>query len=170
MDTELAELVGRTDEAGLAEAEALIARDPNRIHRLMSLLHCGRRDCERGAALLVERLSRDHPDWLEPQIRRLFRVASASDDDRIRSALAGTFPRLKLSRGEAGRIAFVLESWLDEADPELQRASMTALVDLIPRRPDLAGRIRDCIETRAARGSPVAIRHGRALLEQLREF
>ena len=170
MDTELAELVGRADEAGLAEAEALFAADPGRIHRLMPLLHCGRRACEQGAALLVERLSRDQPDHLEPQLRRLFRVASASDDDRIRAALAATFPRLRLGRGEAGRIAFVLESWLDETDPDLQRASMTALVDLIPQRPDLAGRIRDCIETRAARGSPVAIRHGRALLEQLREF
>lgn len=170
MDTELAELVGRGDEAGLTEAEGLIGQDPARIHRLMPLLHCGQIRCEQGAAQLVERLSRDRPETLDHQLRRLFRVASASDDDRIRTALAATFPRLRMNRGEAGRIAFVLESWLDAPDPELQRVSMTALVDMIPQRPDLADRIRDCIETRAARGSPVAIRHGRALLEQLREF
>jgi hypothetical protein len=170
VDTDLAELLGRGDEAGLAEAEALIAEDPGRIHRLMSLLHCGRIRCEQGAAQLVERLSRDRPEILRHQLRRLFRVAAASEDDRIRIALAETFPRLEMSRGEAGRIAFVLESWLDAPDPDLQRVSMTALVDLIPRRPDLVGRIRDSIEARAARGSPVAIRHGRKLLEQLREF
>lgn len=143
---------------------------PDGVHRLMTLLHCGRSATERAAADVVERLSADAPDLLTPHTRRLFRIVAASEDTQLRSALARAVPRLGLRRGEAGRFAFVFESWLDDGDIALQRQAMSALVALIPHRPELARRVRETIESRAARGFPAATGHGMALLEGLREF
>jgi hypothetical protein len=79
-------------------------------------------------------------------------------------------PQLNLRSRQAGRLAFVFESWLDDRDPEIKRAAMTALVALVPQRPSLAPRVRREIERRAEEGSPTAIKHGLKLLESLREF
>ena len=95
---------------------------------------------------------------------------SRTDDSTIRTALAATLPRLQLGSGEAARLAFVFEAWLEDGVPDPQRAAMDALVALVPQRPALARRIRTVIERRAALGSPTARRHGLALLGTLQEF
>ena len=158
------------DAARTVELARDVLLDPQRIHGLAPELHCGDAGRERSAARACARLAREHPALVQPILRRLARVAHASEDAAVRTALADTLPRLDLGSGEAGRLAFVFESWLEDGDPELQRTAMDAMVALVPQRPALARRIRSVIERRAALGSPTAARHGRSLLEQLREF
>lgn len=161
----------RDGAAGTVErASALIEGEPNLVHRLAAALHCGDTAIERRAARVVEAVGEEAPEHLEPIVRRLFRVTAATEDDALRGALGRTLPRLDLGRGEAGRLAFVFEGWLDAPDPDTQRLAMDALLALVPQRPELARRLRDQIEQRAARGSPTAIRHGRAVLQRLKEF
>lgn len=158
------------EEADLDAVAHAIIDAPDGVHRLMTLLHCGRSGTERAAAGVVERLSESAPELVSPYSRRLFRIVAASEDTQLRGALARAVPRMELRRGEAGRFAFVFESWLDDGDIALQRIAMSALVALIPQRPELARRVRENIESRAARGFPAATGHGMALLEGLREF
>lgn len=167
---ELDRLLERGGPAELELATRTLLDAPDGLHRLLPLLHCGRGGTERAAASVVERIAGQAPELLAPFLRRLFRIVAASEDTALRGALARAVPQLALGRGEAGRFAFVFESWLDDGDLELQRCAMTALVALIPQRPELARRVRETIETRAARGSPAATGHGMALLGGLREF
>lgn len=169
-ETDISMLIGRGGDASLASAAQLAERSPEALERMLGLLYCGRREDERNAARVLDRLSASAPALLEPFVRRLFRVAAASEDRGVRTALADALPRIRLGRGEAGRMAFVLESWLDDPDTDVQRAAMAALVALIPQRPELATRIRRSIETRAARGSPAARGYGLALLDDIKEF
>ncbi|HSG91249.1 MAG TPA: hypothetical protein VLA56_18670 [Pseudomonadales bacterium] len=169
-DTRLDDLIKRRDAAALRDAGALLQASPGSLHRLLSLLHCGRVETERRAAAVLEGLACDAPELLAPLTGRLFRIAAASEDGAVRRALARSLPKLDLGRGDAGRLAFVLEAWLDDADLDVQRDAMSALVALLPCRPELATRIRSVFETRAARGSPAARGHGLALLRRIREF
>ena len=149
---------------------AEVRADPQRIHALAPRLHCGDARAERSAALGCAALAENEPHLLQPALGRLIRLAHTTDDSTIRTALAATLPRLQLGSGEAARLAFVFEAWLEDGAPDLQRAAMDALVALVPQRPALARRIRSVIERRAALGSPTARRHGLALLGKLKEF
>ena len=149
---------------------AEVRADPQRIHALAPRLHCGDARAERSAALGCAALAQNKPHLLQPALGRLSRLAPTTDDSTIRTALAATLPRLQLGSGEAARLAFVFEAWLEDGAPDLQRAAMDALVALVPQRPALARRIRSVIERRAALGSPTARKHGLALLGKLKEF
>jgi hypothetical protein len=163
----------RLAEGGEAAVRAVVdgvREDPNRVHGVLGLLTCGREAAEDGAAAVVRALAQEAPERLEPVRRRLVRVAGAVERPPLRLALAEALPRLALGRWEAGRLALVLEGWLDDGDEAVKRAAMSAMVALVPQRPVLADRVRQVIERRAAAGSPAAARHGRALLETLRTF
>ena len=161
----------KDDLGGVIEAlVATVRKDHLAIHRLASDLHCGTPDRERCAARACACIARSEPALLQPALHRLLRVAAAAEDEATRRALADALPRLVLTSGEAGRLAFVFEAWLEGSAPPLQRTAMNAMVALVPQRPALARRIRSVIEARAALGSPTAARHGRALLQTLKEF
>jgi len=161
------------DAASDADARAFatdVRADPQRIHALAPRLHCGDARAERSAALGCAILAQEAPHLVQAALGRLIRVAHATEDPVIRAALATTLPRLQLGSGEAARLAFVVEAWLEDSPPALQRTAMDAMVALVPQRPALARRIRSVIERRAALGSPTASRHGLALLAKLKEF
>lgn len=149
---------------------AHLEQHPGHTHELIAALTCDERQVEAGAAALLPRLAEQRPAQLEPFIHRLFRVAGSSDHQVVRLSIAETMPKLTLGSRQAGRLAFVFESWLDDRDPDIKRAAMTALVALLPQRPSLGPRIRREIERRAEEGSPTAIHHGLKLLEGVREF
>jgi hypothetical protein len=169
-DSQLDALLADGAPGFVDRALAALEAEPNAVHELAAALHCGRTTIEHRAARVVEALGERAPERLEPILRRLFRVTAATEDATLRGALGRTLPRLDLGRGEAGRLAFVFESWLEAPDPEAQKAAMDALVAIVPQRPELARRVRTVIERRAALGSPTAARHGLALLKGLREF
>lgn len=159
---------GSTDDH--ASLMAYLEEHPGDTHELIAALTCDERQVEAGAAAVLVRLAGKSPARLEPFIHRLFRIAGGSDHQAVRLAIAEALPKLELGSGQAGRLAFVFESWLDDRDPDIKRAAMTALVALVPQRPSLGPRIRREIEQRAQAGSPTAIKHGLKLLEGLREF
>ncbi len=144
--------------------------DPGRTHELISALTSDVKVVEDGAAATLLLLATDAPGVVEPFSRRLFRIAAGSDNKAVRLALAQALPLIELGRWQAGRLAFVFESWLDDRDGDIKRAAMEALVALVPQRPGLGPRVRRKIERMAAEGSPTAIHHGVPLLERLREF
>ena len=149
---------------------AHLGEHPGETHELIAALTCDERQVEAGAAAVLIRLAKAQPAQLEPFAHRLFRIAGGSDHQAVRLAIAEAMPDLTLGSRQAGRLAFVFESWLDDHDPDIKRAAMTALLALVPQRPSLGPRIRREIERRAAEGSPTAIKHGLKLLEGLREF
>jgi len=164
----------RADPDSEAAIEAFVAcaeAEPNDLHRLLDGLSADDEGLQRGTAHGVERLSRHRPELLEPLLRRLFRLAGAVETPAVRVALAAALPRLALGRGEAGRLGFVFETWLDEPVPaDVKLAAMAALVELVSHRPELARRVRQVISARVASGSPTIARHGPELLDRLKEF
>lgn len=149
--------------------EQLMAH-PGATHDLVAALTCDDAAVENGAAAVLIRLADAAPQQLEPLVPRLFRVAGGSENQQVRLALTEALPLLELGSRQAGRLAFVFESWLDDRDPAIKRGAMNALVALVPQRPSIGPRVRSEIERRAAAGSPTAIKHGLKLLERLREF
>jgi len=149
---------------------AYLEDHPGDTHELIAALTCDERQVEAGAAAVLPKLAEQLPRQLELFIHRLFRIAGGSEHQAVRLAIAEAMPKLTLGSGQAGRLAFVFESWLDDRDPDIKRAAMSALVALLPQRPSLGPRIRREIERRAEEGSPTAINHGLKLLEGLREF
>lgn len=158
---------GETDHQALLER---LRQQPGDTHEVLSALTCGDAAVETGAARALVLLATESPDLLEPFSRRLFRVCAGHDRKEVRLALAETMPLLDLGPWQAGRLAFVFESWMDDNDSDIKKAAMEALVGLVPQRPSLGPRIRKQIEQRAAAGSPTAARHGMELLKRLREF
>lgn len=160
----------REGDEGRAALLVMLRERPGDTHEVISALTCDRKDIEAGAAEALVFLAGEAPELLEPFARRLFRIAAGSEHQAVRLAIARALPLLELGAWQAGRLAFVFESWLDDRDPAIKRAAMEALVALVPQRPSLGPRVRREIERRAAEGSPTAIKHGTKLLETLREF
>ena len=162
--------LARNGESSHQTLLEMLRAQPGDTHELIAALTCDQRDIETGAAAALVLLADEAPELLEPFARRLFRIAAGSENQAVRLALARALPLLELGAWQAGRVAFVFESWLDDRDPDIKRAAMEALVALVPQRPALGPRVRREIERRAAEGSPTAIKHGVKLLERLREF
>jgi hypothetical protein len=71
----------RADDALAAEFARDVLLDPHRIHGLASALLCGNAERERNAARACVRIARERSSLLEPIMRRLVRVANATEDD-----------------------------------------------------------------------------------------
>ncbi|MEE4361494.1 MAG: hypothetical protein V2I63_08205 [Pseudomonadales bacterium] len=166
----LIEDLARGDPDSLERALVRILEERNSIHDLLPLLSCGEAPLEDAAARLVDALASADPSCLEPVSRRLTSIAGAVERSTPRCLLAAALPRLDLGRREAARLAHVFEGWIAEGDETLKRAAMDAYVELVPQCPRLADRFRRLIEQRLAAGTPVATRHGVALLQRLRSF
>ncbi|MDH3742470.1 MAG: hypothetical protein OER56_12830, partial [Hyphomicrobiales bacterium] len=78
----------------------------------------------------AEKVSREHPEWLQPFKDELIEIAASSTQQEVRWHLAQMLPRLKLSDRERQSIIALLYDYLDDKSRIVNTFGMTALAEL----------------------------------------
>ncbi len=119
------------------------------------------------AADAAEKLTVDHPQWLQPFKRRLMKAAVSTTQQELRWHLAQMLPRLELSRKERAAAVTILRGHLGDKSRIVRTCAMQGLVDLALQDSRLLNPIRQLIASLIRTGSPAMKSRGRLLLSRL---
>lgn len=122
------------------------------------------------AADVVEKVTRQRPDLLQPYKERLLGALAATAQSEVRWHVAQMLPRLTLAAAERERAYELLAGFLGDSSQIVRVNALQALADLVvaegaARRGPVIARIR----AQMATGGPAVRARGRKLLKQLDE-
>ncbi|MCJ7549904.1 MAG: hypothetical protein MUQ30_09515 [Anaerolineae bacterium] len=120
------------------------------------------------AADAAEKITAQHPEYLEPHKAVLIDRVAAIDQQEVRWHVALMVPRLALNEGERRRVVGTLFGYLEDKSRIVQVNAMQALVDLAEDDKGLRPSVLEAVSALTERGSAAVRSRGRRLLEQLR--
>ncbi|MBV9406903.1 MAG: hypothetical protein JO211_16260 [Acidobacteriaceae bacterium] len=150
-----------------AEAVSAILKNPALFSDLVEAMLHNDRLVRMRAADAVEKVTREHPDWLQPWKRVVLERLSTYEDKEFRWHVAQLLPRLKLTRAEKYRVTEILTGYLTDKSSIVRTFSMQALADIATDDPPLRDQVRPIIERLTRTGTPAMKSRGRKLLKQL---
>ncbi len=122
------------------------------------------------AADAIEKVTRRHPELLQPRKRSLLQAVSAVQQKEVRWHVVQMLPRLTLTAEERRKAVRILIGYLADASSIVKTSSMQALVDLSELDARLRPRIRSLVELLTRTGTPAMRSRGRKLLRNLRNW
>lgn len=122
------------------------------------------------SADVIEKVSSQHPEYLQPFKNRLINEVSGVNQQEVRWHLAQMFSYLKLNKEERERIAKMLLSWTDSEKSNIVKAfSMLTLANFAEQDEKLKAILIKKFEAMMKTGSPAIVSKGRKLLKQLKK-
>lgn len=119
------------------------------------------------AADAVEKITRRHPELLQPYKQDCLTVFTGIDQKEVRWHLAQILPRLRLTTKERQRVFEILESFLDDDSRIVKTFAMQGLADLAAMDHVYQPRVRQIVEALMASGIPALQSRGKKLLPTL---
>jgi len=116
----------------------------------------------------VEKITREHPEYLKPYKAQLIQHVAAIEQQEVRWHVAQMFPRLDLSDEERARAAEILMGYLHDESKIVKTMSMQALAELAEQDAGLLPQVMELLKELVETGSPAMRSRGRKLLEKLR--
>lgn len=151
----------------LAAALAAVCADPRLISRLVAALDADEAVVRRRAADMLEKATRNNPEWLTPYRDALLTRALAGDAQaEVMCRLITIIPRLEPSGHNLRNVTRNLFGLIDGTGPTVQVCALQALYDLSPGRPRLAARVRKALERKLGEGAPSVRARARRLLTE----
>lgn len=121
------------------------------------------------AADAVEKVTREHPQLLEPFKRKLLMQVSALEQQEVRWHVAQMLPRLRLTAKERDVAVTILFEYLNDRSSIVKTFSMHALADFAEQSPRLRKQMVPLLEGLTLTGTPAMQSRGRKLLAKLRK-
>ena len=121
------------------------------------------------AAHAVEKITVEHPEYLEPHKAELLEEVAKVEQQEVRWHVAQMIARLDLSAEEMGRALEILRQYLEDKSKIVRVSSMQALADLVERDETLLEEVVATLEEQTRMGSPAMRSRGRKLLARLRK-
>jgi hypothetical protein len=115
----------------------------------------------------VEKITRQHPEYLLPYKKKLIRQVAKVEQQEVRWHVAQLFSRLALSRNERRQVHGVLSGFLSDDSKIVRTFAMQALSDIAERDAELRILIIKRLEELTRTGSPAMRSRGRRLLTKL---
>jgi hypothetical protein len=115
----------------------------------------------------VEKISRHHPEFLQPFKSTLMEIMRQHTQQEVRWHIAQMVPRLELEDPERAETAEVLFTYLDDKSKIVQTNALQALVDLAWDDDQLFKRVKIAVEELAESGSPAVKNRAGKLLPGL---
>lgn len=130
------------------------------------------------AADALEKLTRHSPSDPDPALKpllaktqswrgQLIGLLAESTENKLRSCLAATVPRLRLTVSECERVAEILQSCLDDRSSIVKTCALQGLADLTRQDASLLPEAIDLLRIHSRSGTPAMRARGRMLLKQL---
>jgi HEAT repeat protein len=105
------------------------------------------------AADSVEKITLDHPEYLQPFKETLLKEVSSIDQQEVRWHVAQMLPRLELSPEEQEQAVKILTSYLGDKSKIVQTFSLQALADLAGQEQSLIQQVLTILEEASQSGS-----------------
>jgi HEAT repeat protein len=115
----------------------------------------------------VEKISRGHPEYLQPHKVFLLRQAGSQTQQEVRWHLAQILPRLQLTARERLQTSQLLFSYLESPSRIVQTNALQALFDLTQNDRRLLQPVGDALEKLVKTGSPAVRNRAQKLLHLL---
>jgi hypothetical protein len=115
----------------------------------------------------AEKLTVDHPEWLQPHKRILLNDISKCEQQEVRWHVAQMLPRLSLTKKGRDQAMQLMRSYLQDRTRIVQVSALQAMSDLCRQDVALKPQVVDIIHTQLAQGSPAVQARCRRLLKQL---
>jgi hypothetical protein len=170
MSTLTSELTGG-DRRSIGQSNAVVGkilRSPSRFAEVIDGLTDGDPLIRMRCADAAEKVSRQHPEWLQPHKRQLLGLAKSSVELELRWHLSQMLPRLKLDRRELRQTEAILLSYLKDKSRIVQTFALQALADLSVDDSGLRPRVMALIGDLQRTGSPAVRARARKLLRVLK--
>ena len=119
------------------------------------------------AADAIEKITRRHPDWLQPYKGQLLTQVAHNEQQEVRWHMAQLFPRLAVDQHERAAMVVVLLDYLTNTSQIVKVCALQALADLSAHDPALRRQTITILEEVTNTDSPAVKSRGRKLLHQL---
>lgn len=119
------------------------------------------------AADAVEKITREHPEYLQPYKDKLIREVARVEQQEVRWHIAQLFSRLDLTAEERCTVMNILLEYLNDKSRIVKTFAMQALADLAKQDETLRLEIINLLEKLTLTGSPAMQSRGRNLLKRL---
>jgi hypothetical protein len=151
--------IGRANEVA-----ALVFAKRERVDELAELLWDTDALVRMRAADALEKLSRDHIEWLQPHRAELLGLMAEATQQELRWHLAAMIPRLDLTPEERRRCAAILEKYLEDRSSIVKTCAMQGLWELARRDAEMRPKIADLVRELTRSGTAAMRARGRKLL------
>jgi len=171
MMTDILEKLKGGDRRSIGRANEVVddvLRDPTLFGAVFSGMLSDDPIVRMRAADAAEKITAQHPEYLEPHKAVLIDRVAGSDQQEIRWHVAQMLPRLALSEEERRRVVEILFGYLEDKSRIVQVNTMQALVDLAEDDEGLRPSVLEAVSVLTETGSAAVRSRGRRLLEQLR--
>ena len=115
----------------------------------------------------VEKITLDHPQYLQPFKTDLIQRVARSEQQEVRWHVAQMLPRLDLDGDEHRAVVGILLGYLEDQSKIVKTFSMQALADLAETDLELRHQVIPLLEDLVETGSPAMRSRGRKLLRKL---
>lgn len=119
------------------------------------------------AADAIEKVSREHPEYLEPFKKALIVEVSKTEQKEVRWHVAQMFSYLRLKPSETKAVVQILLDYLKDESKIVQTSSMQALADIAERDKQYRPQTISILRKLTSSGSPAVQARGRKLLKRL---
>ena len=119
------------------------------------------------AADAIEKITLDHPEYLQPFTGQLIRLSENTAQQEVRWHMAQILPRLDLKPGQRDSVVETLFSYLADNSKIVVTFSLQALSDFAVEDNKLRARVVTVLEKKLATGSPAVKSRSRKLLAKL---
>jgi hypothetical protein len=159
----------RLSSGRTAEVIDLVRAHPRKAAQLLECLWDEDPGVAMRAADALEKLSRNHPSLLSSWKAPLLGLLAQATQNKLRWSLAATIPRLELTIPECRRVAWTLQSWLEDTSSIVKTCALQGLADLTSLDPSLQPVVLDLLRIHSRSGTPAMRARGRMLLRQLED-
>jgi hypothetical protein len=115
----------------------------------------------------VEKISRRHPEWLQPYKEQLIHQVARIEQKEVRWHVAQLIPRLDLNMEDRRACVVILKNYFQDGSKIVKTSSMQALADLVAQEPKLRPQVISLLKDATLTGSPAMKSRGRILLDRL---
>ena len=158
------------DRRSIGKVEEVVAdvlNDPALFDALFDGILCDDPIVRMRSADAVEKITAEHPEYLQPYKGRLIRQAAKIAQQEVRWHVAQMLPRLELSGEEYVAAMELLLGYLNDESRIVKTFAMQALADFAERDANLRPQVIELLEELTETGSPAMKSRGRKLLEKL---
>ena len=145
----------------------MVLTDPNLFADLVASLSSDSAAIRMRASDAIEKITREHPDYLIPHKKLFLNQISTCIQKEVRWHLAQILPRLHLTKLEREKVYQLLLLYLEDKSSIVRTFAMQALVDISVQDQTYRSSVLPIIKKLAKTGSPAMQSRGRKLLSKI---
>jgi len=116
------------------------------------------------AADAAEKVTRNHPEWLQPHKNELLGLMAEANEQELRWHLAAMVPRLRLSAKERQRATSLLTSYLEDRSSIVKTFALQGLADFAAQDSSIRPTVMETLRQASRNGTPAMKARSRKLL------